>query len=141
MPQYLQYSEGAAKGPATLVGGFGLLALVLATVGLYGVMSYAVSQRTREFGVRMALGATRPGITKVVLSRGLRTTVLGVAIGLVLTAGFTRMLAGFLYGVSPMDPVVITLVSLTLFAVGQLASYLPARRASRTDPVEALRLE
>jgi len=141
MPQYLQYSEGAAKGPATLVGAFGLLALVLATVGLYGVMSYTVSQRTREFGVRMALGATQPGIAKMVLSHGLRTTLIGVAIGTVLAIGFAQLLSGSLYGVNTLDPFVLTLVSATLVTVGQLASYLPARRASRTEPVEVLRLE
>jgi ABC-type antimicrobial peptide transport system permease subunit len=124
-----------------LVGAFGLLALVLATVGLYGVMSYTVSQRTREFGVRMALGATQTGIAKMVLRRGFRTTVTGVAIGIVLASVVTRVLSGFLYGVNTLDPVVFTLVPATLLAIGQLASYLPAHLASRTDPVEVMRTE
>jgi macrolide transport system ATP-binding/permease protein len=141
MPQYLEYSVGVAKGLAMLVGAFGLLALVLATVGLYGVMSYTVSQRTREFGVRMALGATQTGIAKMVLRRGFRTTVTGVAIGIVLASVVTRVLSGFLYGVNTLDPVVFTLVPATLLAIGQLASYLPAHLASRTDPVEVMRTE
>jgi ABC-type antimicrobial peptide transport system permease subunit len=141
MPQYLEYSAGGASTPAILVGTFSLLALVLATVGLYGVMSYTVSQRTREFGVRMALGATQTGITKTVLNRGLRTTILGVGIGIVLAVGATRLLAGLLYGVNTLDPIVFTLVAIALLAVGQLASYLPARIAARTDPIETLRTE
>jgi predicted permease len=141
MPQYLEYSLGAAKGPATLVGAFSLLALVLATIGLYGVMSYSVSQRRHEFGVRMALGATQTGIARMVLSRGFRTTVIGVAIGIVLAVAVTRVLSGFLYGVNTLDPVVVTLASATLLVVGQLASYLPARLASKANPVEVFRAE
>jgi predicted permease len=141
MPQYLDYSLGAARMPATLVGAFGLLALVLATVGLYGVMSYNVTQRKREFGVRMAVGATQSGIARMVLRGGLTTTLIGVAIGVVLATGLTQVLSGFLYNVHALDPIVLGLVSGLLLAVGQLASYLPARRASKTDPVVALRLE
>ena len=141
MSQYLEYSVGSARLPATLVGAFGILALVLATVGLYGVMSYNVSQRTREFGVRMAIGATRGGVTRMVLMSGLRTILIGVAIGVLLSTGFTRLLSGFLYEVRALDPIVLALVSAMLLAVGQLASYVPARRASKTDPLVALRLE
>jgi len=117
------------------------LALVLAAVGLYGVMSYTVSQRTREFGVRMALGANQAGIAKQVLGRGMKTTMLGVAIGLVLAVAATRLLAGFLYGVDTLDPTVFLLVTVILIVVGQLASYLPARLASKTDPMKTLRME
>ncbi|MEJ2237348.1 MAG: ABC transporter permease, partial [Gemmatimonadales bacterium] len=141
MNQYLEYSVGAARVPATLVGAFGILALVLANVGLYGVMSYNVGQRTREFGVRMAIGATRSGVTRMVLIAGLRTILIGVAIGVLLSAGLTQLLSGFLYEVRALDPLVLALVSATLLMVGQLASYLPARRASKTDPLVALRLE
>lgn len=141
MRQYLQYSVGSARLPATLVGAFGILALVLATVGLYGVMSYNVGQRTREFGVRMAIGATRGGVTRMVLMGGLRTILIGVAIGVLLSTGLTQLLSGFLYEVRTLDPIVLALVSAMLLAVGQLASYIPARRASRTDPMVALRLE
>jgi len=141
MSQYLEYSEGAARAPATLVGAFGLLALVLAMVGLYGVMYYAVSRQSREFGVRMALGATEARIARRVLGRGLKTTLLGVAIGLALAALVTRVLSGFLYGVSTLDPLVFTIVSVAMLAVGQLASWWPARVASRADPMEVLRVE
>jgi predicted permease len=141
MSQYLEYSEGAVKAPATLVSAFGFLALVLAMVGLYGVMYYSVSQRTREFGIRMAMGATEVGIAKRVMGRGLRTTLLGVVIGVALASATTRVLSGFLYGVSTLDPLVFTVVSATLLAVGLLAAWLPARLASRTDPMEVLRVE
>ncbi len=141
VPQYLEYSAGGASGPATIVGAFSILALVLAAVGLYGVMSYTVSQRTREFGVRMALGANQAGIAKQVLGRGMKTTMLGVAIGLVLAVAATRLLAGFLYGVDTLDPTVFLLVTVILIVVGQLASYLPARLASKTDPMKTLRME
>ncbi len=141
MSQYLEYAVGAARLPATLVGAFGVLALVLATVGLYGVMSYNVSQRTREFGVRMAMGATRGKVTRLVLLGGLRTILIGVAIGVLLSAGLTQLLSGFLFEVRALDPIVLALVSAMLLAAGQLASYVPARRASKTDPLVALRLE
>jgi predicted permease len=141
VPQYLEYSSGGAATPAVLMGAFSILALVLAMVGLYGVMSYTVSQRTREFGVRMALGATRPGIAKTVLKRGLVTTAIGVTIGVLASLAGTRVLAGFLYNVNTQDPIVFVLVALLLLAVGQLASYLPARIAARTDPMQTLRLE
>ena len=141
MPQYLEYSAGGASAPAILLGTFSLLALLLTAVGLYGVMSYTVSRRSREFAVRMTLGATETGIAKTVLSRGLRTTVVGVAIGIVLAVAATRVWAVLLYGVNPLDPIVFTLVAVTLLAVGQLACYLPARLAAKTDPMETLRLE
>jgi predicted permease len=141
MHQYLEYSAGVARLPATLVGAFGLLALVLATVGLYGVMSYNVSQRTREFGVRIAMGATQGGIARMVLRGGFRTILIGVGLGIMLATALTRLLSGFLYNVHALDPIVLALVSALLLTVGQLASYLPARRASKTDPLVALRLE
>jgi putative ABC transport system permease protein len=141
MPQYLQYSVGDAKSPTILVSAFGLLATLLAMVGLYGVMSYTVSQQTRELGVRLALGATGRGIVKLVLRRGLRTTVIGIGFGLVLALAFTRLLAGFLYDVSTLDPLVFTAAAATLLAVGLVASYRPARFAARVDPLQVLRVE
>ena len=141
MPQYLQYAVGNFKGPAVLVSLFGLVALLLASVGLYGVMYHSVSERTREFGVRLALGATEHGVVKMVLRQGLRTTMIGISVGLVLALALTRVLAGFLVDVSTLDPVVFTLVTAALLATGQLASYLPARFASRIDPVATLRAE
>ncbi len=141
MPQYLQYSVGEVKGPAILVSVFGLLALLLASVGLYGVMCRSVTQRTREFGVRLALGASEYSVVKMVLRQGLRTTLIGVGVGLLLALALTRALAGLLVGVRALDPLVFALVAAMLLAIGQLASYLPARFASRADPVATLRAE
>ena len=126
---------------AILVGVFGLLALVLASVGLYGVMAYNVNQRIREFGVRMAVGATTSGVVKMVLIRGLRMTLVGLAVGGLLALAVTRILAGILYEVSPLDPATFIMGIAVLLAVGQVASYLPARLASKADPVTALRAE
>jgi ABC-type antimicrobial peptide transport system permease subunit len=139
--QYLEYSVGNARGPAVMVGAFGVLALLLATVGLYGVMWYTVTQRTREFGVRLALGATEKEVVRMVLGKGLRTTLVGVVLGFILAVAATRVLSGLLYGVGTLDPVVFSLVPALLLGVGQLASYLPARHASRADPVTVLRAE
>jgi predicted permease len=141
MPDYLQFSVGQFKGPTLMVSALGLLALLLASVGLYGVMYRSVSQRTREFGVRLALGATEQSVVKMVLTQGLRTTVIGIGIGLLLAVAVTRALSGMLLGVSTLDPTVFAIVSVTLLAIGQLASYLPARFASRVDPVAALKAE
>jgi putative ABC transport system permease protein len=141
IPEYLDYSLGALKGSAVLLSAFGLLALVLATVGFYGVMSYAVSRRTREFGVRIALGATRRSILRAVLRRGFVTTLIGTVVGVALALATTRLLAGILYDVNALDPTVFSLVLAILFATGQLACYLPARAASKADPVAAFRSE
>ncbi len=138
---FLQPSLGEAGGPAILVGTFGLLALVLAMVGLYGVISYSVSQRTHEFGVRKALGARESWILTIVLQGGLKITLTGVVIGLVASLAFTRVLAGFLYDVDPLDPVVLVAVSVGLTATAVLACYLPARWAARVDPMAALLVE
>jgi len=139
--EYLDYSVGNARGPAVMVGAFGVLALILATVGLYGVMWYSVTQRTREFGVRLALGASEGEVVKMVLGEGLKLTLAGVVLGVILAGAGTRVLSGLLYGVGTLDPVVFSLVPAVLLGVGQLASYLPARHASRADPVVVLRAE
>jgi predicted permease len=141
VPEYLQYSVGEVKGPTILVSTFGVLALLLAAVGVYGVMHRRVTQRTREFGVRLALGATEYGVVWMVLRQGLMTTLIGVGAGLLLAVALMRVLGGLLVGVSALDPVVFALVAATLLAVGQLASYLPARFAARADPVSTLRAE
>jgi len=141
IPRYLEYSQGSARGAAVMVSIFGLLALILASVGLYGVMAYNVSQRTREFGVRFAVGATTGRVTKMVLFRGLKMTLLGLLLGSLLVVAVTRILSSFLYDVSPLDPMVFTAGALVLLGVGQLASYLPARFAARADPMTALRAE
>jgi predicted permease len=140
-PEYLEYSVGDAKGPAIMIGVFGLLALVLASLGLYGVMWYSVTRRTREFGVRLALGASEGEVTRMVLGKGLKTTVLGVILGFFLALGVTRLLSGLLFGVGTMDPLVFSLVPAILLGVGQIASFLPARHASKSDPVVVLKAE
>ena len=120
---------------------FAGVALVLATVGLYGVIAYSVSQRTREMGIRLALGAGQPAVLRLVMSQGARLTLLGVMVGLVAASGLTRLMQGMLYGVSPLDPVTFIMVGVALALVALLATYFPARRATRVDPVVALRAE
>ncbi len=117
------------------------MALILGAVGLYGVLSYVVSQRTQEIGVRMALGADRSSVLNMVVRQGTTTAVVGLLFGLVGAAVLTRVLQGLLFGTDPLDPVSFAAMSLVLLAVGILASYLPARRAAAVDPVEAMRLE
>jgi ABC-type antimicrobial peptide transport system permease subunit len=126
---------------ATLLGTMGTLALVLAAVGIYGVISFAVSQRTREMGVRMALGAQRADILKLVLRDGLALTLIGCAVGLTAAVGVTRFLTFLLYGISPLDPLTFVAIPALLAGVALLACWIPARRASRVDPMVALRYE
>jgi len=119
----------------------GFVGLVLAAMGVYAVMAYAVSQRTQEFGLRMALGASPRDVLRLVLGRGLLTAAAGLAGGLLLSLAVTRLLAGFLYGVSPFDSLIFLGVPLLLMLIALLACYLPARRATKVNPVEALRAE
>jgi len=130
-----------ADATALLLGVFGGLALMLATMGLYGVMSYLVAQRTREVGIRMALGARRLDVFKLVLGNGMRLALTGVVIGLAGALAVTRLLSSLLYGIRPTDFVTFVGVSLLLAAVAALAGYVPARRATRLDPMLALRHE
>jgi ABC-type antimicrobial peptide transport system permease subunit len=119
----------------------GSMALLLGLVGIYGVIAYAVSQRTREIGIRMALGAPRAGLLGVFVRQGLLLAGIGTAIGLVAAAGLTRLMSSLLFGVTALDPLTYAAVSALLIAAAVLASYLPARRAMAIDPVEALRME
>jgi predicted permease len=118
-----------------------LLALVLGAVGLYGVLSYSVAQRTQEIGVRMALGAQASEVLGMVVREGARTQVVGLVLGLVGAAALTRVLQGLLFGVEALDPLTFLATSALLLVVGQLAAYLPARRAARLDPVASMRAE
>ena len=120
---------------------FATAATLIATCGLYGLMAYAVTQRRREIGVRMALGADRRDVLRLVLTRALRIVVAGVIVGLAGAVGVTRVLQTFLFGVTPTDPIAFTIVTLLLMAVGLMAAWLPARRATRIDPCAALRAE
>jgi len=124
-----------------LLGLFAITATLIATCGLYGLMAYAVTQRRREIGVRMALGAERRDVLRLVLTRALRVVLAGLIVGLAGAAGVTRVLQRFLFGVTSTDPIVFTLVTLLLLAAGLMAAWLPARRATRIDPCAALRAE
>jgi len=126
---------------ATLSGFFGLLALLLASIGLYGIMSYAVASRTNELGIRLALGAEPRGLLWLILRETLLLVLVGVIIGLPAVLAATRLVSTLLYGLTPADPVSISLAALLMFAVAAVAGYIPARRAARVDPMVALRYE
>lgn len=126
---------------AIVTGALGAVGLLLATVGLYGIIAYSVSGRTREIGVRMALGAHRADVVRLVLREGMQLAGVGVAIGIALAAAATRLLASLLFDVSPLDAVTFGVMTFLLIGVALLASYLPARRAARADPMRALRVD
>ena len=141
MDEALAASVAQPRFRTLLVVLFATAATLIATCGIYGLMAYAVTQRRREIGVRMALGATRRDVLRLVLTRALRIVVAGLIVGLAGAAGVTRVLQTFLFGVTPTDPIVFTIVTLLLLAVGMIAAWLPARRATRIDPWAALRAE
>jgi ABC-type antimicrobial peptide transport system permease subunit len=115
------------------------LAMVLGAVGLYGVLAYVVAERTREIGVRMALGATAGAVRRLVVSQGAKVVLVGVVTGVVAAVASTRLLKALLYDVNALDPVVFVAMSITMIGIGLLASYVPARRASNVNAMESLR--
>ena len=141
MEQIVSASVASRRLSMALLAGFAVVALALAAVGLYGVMSYVVTQRTHEIGVRMALGARAASVLRLVLGQGMRLALLGTAMGATVAFLGARLLGDFLYRVSAFDPVTYLVVTALLLAVGALACFVPARRASRVDPMTALRYE
>jgi putative ABC transport system permease protein len=125
----------------TLLGAFALLALVLAAVGLYGLMAYSVVQRTREIGIRLAIGATPTDVLQLVVGQAARIAGVGILIGLVGALGLTRIMRTLLFDVSPLDPATFTAAAALLLGIASLASYIPARRAARIDPQSAIRAD
>jgi putative ABC transport system permease protein len=141
MAQLVSASIARPRLDAVLLGLFAAVAAALATVGLYGVMAYAVTQRTREIGIRMAIGAQHVQVMKLMLNRSLGLTLIGVILGLAAAAAMSRYLHGMLFGLAPLDPMTFLSVPAIFGFVALLATYLPARRAAKVDPVIALRCE
>jgi putative ABC transport system permease protein len=141
MAETIDHSLAARKFSAGLVVAFAAVALLVTTIGVYGLLAYLVTLRSRELGIRMALGARRVDIVKLVSGNGLAVAGIGILAGLVLAAASTPALRALLYGVRPVDPTVFLTVSLLLVAVTLLASALPALRATRVDPMKAFRSE
>jgi putative ABC transport system permease protein len=141
MDQLLAGSLSRSRFTMLVLGVFAAVALVLACVGIYGVIAYSVTQRTQEFGIRMALGANRHDVFRLVLGQGTRLTLLGIGLGIVAALIVTRLLATLLFGISAADPLTFTTVALLLALVALAACYIPARRATRVDPIVALRYE
>jgi putative ABC transport system permease protein len=144
MQEIASQSMSSQRFPMILLGAFAALALLLATVGIYGVISYSVTQRTHEIGVRMALGAEKQRIFRMIIGQGLRLAAIGLILGAAATLALARTLlsfSGLLYGVGASDPLTFITVSLLLTGIAVLACYVPARRATRVDPMVALHYE
>jgi putative ABC transport system permease protein len=141
MARHLEIMSLPIKLGAMALSGFALLALVMASTGLYGTVSYSVAQRTREVGIRLSLGASRSDVVRLLLGGGLRLVVIGAVLGLTAAFMLARLLQGLLFGIRAIDPVTFVAVPAVLLAVAFLAAWLPARRAGRVDPQVALRSE
>jgi putative ABC transport system permease protein len=141
MEQVVAANIARPRATTLLIGGLAALALVLAAIGLYGVVSYSAAQRTREIGIRVALGASQTNVLGMIVRQGVVLTGVGLALGVAGALAVRRLIAGLLYGVTPFDPATIAAVALFLFVVSLLASWLPGRRATRVDPLVAMRSE
>jgi ABC-type antimicrobial peptide transport system permease subunit len=141
MEQFFRGSMARSQFTLVMLGIAGAMALLLGIVGIYGVISYSVSQRTRELGIRVALGAGNAELRAMVVGQGILLAGIGVGVGLIVAGAATRIMASLLFETSPMDPVTYVLASAGLLGAAAVASYLPAHRASSVNPVEALRME
>jgi putative ABC transport system permease protein len=141
MEEVVADSLAARRFSMILLGVFAALALLLSSIGIYGVISYVVGQRTHEIGIRMALGAQRSHVLRLMLGEGMKMALMGVAIGVAAALGLTQLMASMLFGVSATDPITFCGVALVLTSVALTACYIPARRAMRVDPMVALRYE
>jgi ABC-type antimicrobial peptide transport system permease subunit len=139
LKEHLQLPLFPLHAAAAAVGSFGVVALILAAIGIYGVMAYSVSQRTQEIGIRMALGARTIDVWGMVLRHGIGITVAGMVLGLLCAFGLARVVTNLLYGVSATDPSTFILISILLAIVALMACVIPARRATRVDPVIAIK--
>ena len=141
MQEIVDGSTGSRRFPTVLLSCFAGLALALAAVGIVGVVSYSVAQRTREIGIRMALGAHKTDVLKMILNGSMRWVLVGIGVGVLASIGLSRLLETMLYGVKPGNPLVLGSMALILTSVALLANYIPARRAAKVDPMVALRYE